>query len=160
MKKLDAEFNSIKNIIVVLYLWQDQQIQIVQAHNFLLFIRIQIFLMENILHLEDLQLKKVFETLDKIAAVPTGTNDRPIDPFEQVRIIKTTIVVVIKNCKIIDLSLNLNVQNLKIYSILLVIKFLKVKILILHLVHQKDGYYNNQIKNNCLVVTRCCSSWS
>jgi peptidyl-prolyl cis-trans isomerase B (cyclophilin B) len=32
-----------------------------------------------------------FKTLDKIAAVPTGTNDRPIDP-EQVRIIKTTII--------------------------------------------------------------------
>ena len=32
-----------------------------------------------------------FQTLDKIAAVTTGTNDRPIDP-EQVRIIKTTII--------------------------------------------------------------------
>ena len=32
-----------------------------------------------------------FETLDKIAAVETGTNDRPIDP-EQVRITKVTIV--------------------------------------------------------------------
>jgi len=32
-----------------------------------------------------------FQTLDKIAAVGTGTNDRPIDP-EQVRIIKTTII--------------------------------------------------------------------
>ena len=31
-----------------------------------------------------------FETLDKIAAVQTGTNDRPTNP-EQVRIIKTTI---------------------------------------------------------------------
>jgi hypothetical protein len=35
--------------------------------------------------------KRVFQTLDKIAAVTTGTNDRPIDP-EQVRIIKTTII--------------------------------------------------------------------
>ncbi len=42
--------------------------------------------MENILYLEELQLKKVFRTLDKIAAVQIGTNDRPIDP-EQVRII-------------------------------------------------------------------------
>ena len=32
-----------------------------------------------------------FDTLDKIAAVQTGTNDRPIDP-EQVKIIKITIV--------------------------------------------------------------------
>jgi len=32
-----------------------------------------------------------FQTLDKIAAVTTGTSDRPIDP-EQVRIIKTTII--------------------------------------------------------------------
>jgi peptidyl-prolyl cis-trans isomerase B (cyclophilin B) len=32
-----------------------------------------------------------FETLDKIAAVPTGAYDRPVDP-EQVRIIKTTIM--------------------------------------------------------------------
>jgi len=32
-----------------------------------------------------------FETLDKIAAVSTGTNDRPVDS-EQVRIIKTTIM--------------------------------------------------------------------
>jgi len=32
-----------------------------------------------------------FETLDKIAAVQTGTNDRPINP-EQVKIIKTTVV--------------------------------------------------------------------
>ena len=32
-----------------------------------------------------------FETLDKISAVQTGTNDRPINP-EQVRIIKTTVV--------------------------------------------------------------------
>ena len=32
-----------------------------------------------------------FETLDKIAAVTTGTSDRPVDP-EQVRIIKTTII--------------------------------------------------------------------
>ena len=31
-----------------------------------------------------------FDTLDKIAAVQTGTNDRPIDP-EQVKIIKITI---------------------------------------------------------------------
>ena len=32
-----------------------------------------------------------FETLDKIAAVQTGTNDRPVNP-EQVRIIKTSVV--------------------------------------------------------------------
>ena len=32
-----------------------------------------------------------FKTLDKIAAVPTGAYDRPVDP-EQVRIIKTTII--------------------------------------------------------------------
>ena len=32
-----------------------------------------------------------FETLDKIAAVRTGTSDRPVDP-EEVRIIKTTII--------------------------------------------------------------------
>jgi peptidyl-prolyl cis-trans isomerase B (cyclophilin B) len=32
-----------------------------------------------------------FETLDRIAAIPTGTNDRPVDP-EQVRIIKTKIM--------------------------------------------------------------------
>ena len=32
-----------------------------------------------------------FETLDKIASVPTGTSDRPVDS-EQVRIIKTTVM--------------------------------------------------------------------
>jgi hypothetical protein len=51
--------------------------------------------------LEELQLKKVFRTLDKIAAVQIGTNDRPIDP-EQVRIIKTLVVTEIDVPKLIE----------------------------------------------------------
>jgi peptidyl-prolyl cis-trans isomerase B (cyclophilin B) len=44
-----------------------------------------------------------FETLDKIAAIQTGTNDRPINP-EQVRIIKTTVVDRFEILDILELS--------------------------------------------------------
>ena len=44
-----------------------------------------------------------FETLDKIAAVQTGTNDRPINP-EQVRIIKATLVDRSEISDILELS--------------------------------------------------------
>ena len=45
-----------------------------------------------------------FETLDKIAAVQTGTSDRPINP-EQVRIIKTSIVEETEILDILDLGI-------------------------------------------------------
>ncbi len=44
-----------------------------------------------------------FETLDKIAAVQTGTNDRPINP-EQVKIITTTVVDRFEISDILELS--------------------------------------------------------
>ena len=44
-----------------------------------------------------------FETLDKIAAVQTGTNDRPINP-EQVKIIKATVVERSEISDILELS--------------------------------------------------------
>ena len=44
-----------------------------------------------------------FETLDKIAAVQTGTNDRPINP-EQVKIIKATVVERSEISNILELS--------------------------------------------------------
>ena len=44
-----------------------------------------------------------FETLDKIAAVQTGTNDRPINP-EQVKIIKATVVDRSEISDILELS--------------------------------------------------------
>ena len=44
-----------------------------------------------------------FETLDKIAAVETGTSDRPIDP-DQVRIIKTKVVSVSDISNYLDLK--------------------------------------------------------
>jgi len=45
-----------------------------------------------------------FDTLDKIAAVQTGTNDRPVDP-EQVKIIKITIASGISVPDIMDLGI-------------------------------------------------------
>jgi peptidyl-prolyl cis-trans isomerase B (cyclophilin B) len=88
--KLDAEFNSIKHNRGIVSMARGGDVNSAASQFFIVH--------QDSPHLDGkytafgrLATQESFETLDKIAVVPTGTNDRPVDP-EQVRIIKTTII--------------------------------------------------------------------
>ena len=88
--KLDAEFNSIKHNRGIVSMARGGDVNSAGSQFFIVH--------QDSPHLDGkytafgrLASEESFQTLDKIAAVTTGTNDRPIDS-EQVRIIKTTIV--------------------------------------------------------------------
>jgi peptidyl-prolyl cis-trans isomerase B (cyclophilin B) len=89
-KKLDAEFNSIKHNRGIVSMARGGDVNSAGSQFFIVH--------QDSPHLDGkytafgrLASEESFQTLDKIAAVTTGTNDRPIDS-EQVRIIKTTII--------------------------------------------------------------------
>ena len=89
-EKLDAEFNNIKHNRGIVSMARGGDVNSAGSQFFIVH--------QDSPHLDGkytafgrLASEESFQTLDKIAAVTTGTNDRPIDP-EQVRIIKTTII--------------------------------------------------------------------
>ena len=88
--KLDAEFNSIKHNRGIVSMARSADPNSAGSQFFIVH-QDSNFLDGEYTAFGRLATEESFETLDKIAAVPTGTNDRPIDS-EQVRIIKTTIV--------------------------------------------------------------------
>ena len=88
--KLDAEFNSIKHNRGIVSMARSADPNSAGSQFFIVHQNSN-FLDGEYTAFGRLASQESFETLDKIAAVPTGTNDRPIDP-EQVRIIKTTII--------------------------------------------------------------------
>jgi peptidyl-prolyl cis-trans isomerase B (cyclophilin B) len=88
--KLDAEFNSIKHNRGILSMARSADPNSAGSQFFIVH-QDSNFLDGEYTVFGRLATEESFETLDRIAAVPTGTSDRPIDS-EQVRIIKTTIV--------------------------------------------------------------------
>jgi peptidyl-prolyl cis-trans isomerase B (cyclophilin B) len=89
-ERLDAEFNTIKHNRGIVSMARGGDVNSAGSQFFIVH--------QDSPHLDGkytafgrLASEESFQTLDKIAAVTTGTNDRPIDP-EQVRIIKTTII--------------------------------------------------------------------
>ena len=89
-ERLDAEFNTIKHNRGIVSMARSQDPNSAGSQFFIVH--------QDSPHLDGkytafgrLASEESFQTLDKIAAVTTGTSDRPIDP-EQVRIIKTTII--------------------------------------------------------------------
>ena len=62
---------------MVLFQWQDLPIQIAQAHNSFIVHQDSNFLDGEYTAFGRLASEESFETLDKIAAVATGTSDRP-----------------------------------------------------------------------------------
>ncbi len=89
-KKLDAEFNSIKHNRGIVSMARSQDPNSAGSQFFIVH-KDSSNLDGKYTAFGRLATEESFETLDKIAAVPTGTSDRPLDP-EQVRIIKTTIM--------------------------------------------------------------------
>jgi len=88
--EIDAEFNSIKHNRGIVSMARSQDVnsagsQFFIVHNNSNFLDGEYTVFGRIITEES------FETLDKIAAVETGINDRPIEP-EQVRIIKSMVV--------------------------------------------------------------------
>lgn len=88
--KLDAEFNSIKHNRGIVSMARSADPNSAGSQFFIVH-QDSNFLDGEYTAFGRLATEESFETLDKIAAVATGTNDRPIDS-EQVRIIKTTII--------------------------------------------------------------------
>ena len=88
--KLDAEFNSIKHNRGIVSMARSADPNSAGSQFFIVH-QDSTFLDGEYTAFGRLASQESFKTLDKIAVVSTGTNDRPIDP-EQVRIIKTTIM--------------------------------------------------------------------
>jgi len=88
--KLDAEFNSIKHNRGIVSMARSADPNSAGSQFFIVH-QDSNFLDGEYTAFGRLATEESFETLDKIAAVTTGTSDRPVDP-EQVRIIKTTII--------------------------------------------------------------------
>ncbi|MDC0883725.1 peptidylprolyl isomerase [Nitrosopumilus sp.] len=88
--KLDAEFNNIKHDRGIVSMARSVDPNSAGSQFFIVH-QDSNFLDGEYTAFGRLASEESFETLDKIAAVTTGTNDRPVDP-EQVRIIKTTII--------------------------------------------------------------------
>jgi len=88
--KLDAEFNSIKHNRGIVSMARSADPNSAGSQFFIVH-QDSNFLDGKYTAFGRLATEESFETLDKIAAVTTGTNDRPVDS-EQVRIIKTTII--------------------------------------------------------------------
>ena len=89
-EKLDAEFNSIKHNRGIVSMARSADPNSAGSQFFIVH-QDSNFLDGEYTAFGRLASEESFETLDKIAAVSTGTSDRPVDP-EQVRIIKTTIM--------------------------------------------------------------------
>jgi peptidyl-prolyl cis-trans isomerase B (cyclophilin B) len=88
--RLDAEFNSIKHNRGIVSMARSADPNSAGSQFFIVH-QDSNFLDGEYTAFGRLATEESFETLDRIAAVSTGTNDRPIDP-EQVRIISTTVV--------------------------------------------------------------------
>ncbi len=88
--KLDAEFNNIKHNRGIVSMARSADPNSAGSQFFIVH-QDSNFLDGEYTAFGRLASEESFETLDKIAAVTTGTSDRPVDP-EQVRIIKTTII--------------------------------------------------------------------
>ena len=89
-EKLDAEFNTIKHNRGIVSMARSADPNSAGSQFFIVH-QDSNFLDGKYTAFGRLASEESFQTLDKIAAVTTGTSDRPIDP-EQVRIIKTTII--------------------------------------------------------------------
>jgi peptidyl-prolyl cis-trans isomerase B (cyclophilin B) len=88
--QIDAEFNNIKHDRGIVSMARAQDPNSAGSQFFIVH-KDSHFLDEQYTVFGRIVTESSFETLDKIAAVQTETNDRPINP-EQVRIIKTTVV--------------------------------------------------------------------
>jgi peptidyl-prolyl cis-trans isomerase B (cyclophilin B) len=88
--KLDAEFNPIKHNRGIVSMARSADPNSAGSQFFIVH-QDSNFLDGEYTAFGRLASQESFETLDKIAAVTTGTSDRPVDP-EQVRIIKATII--------------------------------------------------------------------
>ena len=88
--KIDAEFNSIKHNRGIVSMARSADPNSAGSQFFIVH-RDSNFLDGEYTAFGRIANEESFETLDKIAAVVTGSNDRPIDP-EQVRVIKTTVI--------------------------------------------------------------------
>ena len=88
--KLDAEFNNIKHNRGIVSMARSADPNSAGSQFFIVH-QDSNFLDGEYTAFGRLASQESFETLDKIAAVTTGTSDRPVDP-EQVRIIKATII--------------------------------------------------------------------
>ena len=88
--KLDAEFNNIKHNRGIVSMARSADPNSAGSQFFIVH-QDSNFLDGEYTAFGRLASEESFETLDKIAAVTTGTSDRPVDP-EQVRIIKTSII--------------------------------------------------------------------
>ena len=89
-EKLDAEFNNIKHNRGIVSMARSGDPNSAGSQFFIIH-KDSNFLDEEYTVFGRIVTESSFETLDKITAVKTGVNDRPINP-EQVRIIKTTLV--------------------------------------------------------------------
>ena len=101
-KKLDAEFNNIKHNRGIVSMARSADPNSAGSQFFI------VHKDSNFLDTEYTVFGRIvtdssFETLDKIAAVQTGINDRPVNP-EQVRILKTTVVERSEVSNILQLS--------------------------------------------------------
>ena len=88
--RIDAEFNSIKHNRGIVSMARSADPNSAGSQFFIVHANSN-FLDEDYTVFGRIITEESFETLDKIATVQTGTNDRPINP-EQVKIIKATIV--------------------------------------------------------------------
>ena len=89
-EKLDAEFNNIKHNRGIVSMARSADPNSAGSQFFIVH-KDSNFLDGEYTVFGRIVTESSFETLDKIAAVQTGTNDRPINP-EQVKIIKATVV--------------------------------------------------------------------
>jgi cyclophilin family peptidyl-prolyl cis-trans isomerase len=89
-KKLDAEFNSIKHNRGIVSMARSADPNSAGSQFFIVH-KDSNFLDGEYTVFGRIATQESFETLDKIVAVQTGTNDRPVNP-DQVKIIKSTIV--------------------------------------------------------------------
>jgi len=100
--RINAEFNNIKHDRGIVSMARSQDPNSAGSQFFIVH-KDSHFLDEQYTVFGRIVTESSFETLDKIAAVQTGTNDRPINP-EQVRIIKTTLVERSEISNIMNLS--------------------------------------------------------
>ena len=90
-EKLDAEFNNIKHNRGIVSMARGGNDVNSAGSQFFIVHQDSNFLDGEYTAFGRLASEESFQTLDKLAAVTTGTNDRPIDP-EQVRIIRNIII--------------------------------------------------------------------
>jgi len=88
--RIDAEFNNIKHNRGIVSMARSADPNSAGSQFFIVH-KDSTFLDEEYTVFGRIITESSFETLDKIAAIQTGTNDRPINP-EQVKIIKTSVV--------------------------------------------------------------------